>query len=256
MPGIFFFDNFPGTTLDTRWIALDRVGDTSNGEKQCYRPSRATVASNTLTLTDQYDLFCTDTYPTSPQIGPYSSAMVQWRTLNFTYGTVEFYAKMPKGNGQWPALWLLGANCQATNIASADNTPPCQWPVSGSDEIDVIEGHDTDTTHGMFNMHVGSAPGTDDHLFHCNDVPLNSGVDTSTGFHDYKMVWQQGSIQWYVDGVQYCNTDVDPNNAQWVPSKPMFLIMNVAVGGWWIQPVDPTAMPQTMQIQWVKVTQP
>jgi beta-glucanase (GH16 family) len=247
MPAPNFDDEFNGTTLGSQWTALNRVGDTSNSELECYIPDNAIVAAGMLTLTDRVDSFCTG-YG-SPYA--YSSAMVQTRTFNFTYGTIIFRAKLPSGQGQWPGLWLLGANCQASNIMSADNSGTCQWPVPGSDEIDVFEGVNADTTHGHFNLHTGDSPNNDNHTWGCNGVQLS--VDTHTDFHTYMLIWHPGSLQWYIDGVNYCST------TNYVPTTPMFLIMNIAVGGSSIGPVDPKVMPQTMpqtmQIDFVRVYQ-
>lgn len=47
-------------------------------------------------------------------------------TFAFTYGRVEFNAKLPKGDWQWPALWLMPSRGEYGG-----------WPASG--EIDVME---------------------------------------------------------------------------------------------------------------------
>jgi beta-glucanase (GH16 family) len=232
-----FDDEFNSSTLGTQWTALNRPGDSSNSELECYTPANATVGGGILTLTDRAQTGCGHLN--------YTSAMVQTTAFHFTYGTIVFRAKLPSGQGQWPALWLLGANCQSTNITSADNSGSCQWPVPGSDEIDVFEGKNTSTTAGYFNLHTGSAPNVDDQLQGCNDVPL--AIDTHADFHTYVLDWHPGLLQWSIDGVNYCTI----TNA--VPTTSMFLIMNIAVGGNFVGGVDPSAMPQSLQIDYVRV---
>jgi beta-glucanase (GH16 family) len=235
--GAIFDDEFNGTTLGSQWTSLNRHGDSSNNELECYVPANATVGGGLLTLTDRAQGGCGG--------DPYTSAMVQTTSFQFTYGTIVFRAKLPSGGGQWPALWLLGANCQATNVTTPDNTGACQWPTPGSNEIDVFEGKDDNTTHGYFDLHTGSSPNNDDHWQNCLAVPLS--VDTHTDFHTYALDWRPGSLNWSIDGVTYCTI------TSYVPTTPMFLIMNVAVGGSFVGNVDPSVMPQTMQIDYVRV---
>jgi beta-glucanase (GH16 family) len=238
---LVFDDEFQGTSLDTRkWIALNRPGDSSNSEQQCYLPSNAQVANGALTLTDRADTSCAGYQ--------YTSAMVQTNSFTFTYGTFEVRARMPSGAGQWPALWLLGANCQATNPTTADNTGACQWPTPGSNEIDLFEGKNTQTTTGFFNLHTGTSPNLDDQAFGCNDVSLS--IDTSAGYHTYDLIWQPGSLTWQIDGQTYCSTTAN------VPSTAMFILLNVAVGGTFTGlQVDTSVMPQTLSVAYVRVYQ-
>jgi beta-glucanase (GH16 family) len=246
---LVFDEEFTGSPALQQWTILDRAGDHSNLEEECYKPTNVTVSPGLLTLTDRAlngTIVCG--YPGYSDSFSYTSAMVQTTGFNFTYGTVEFSAKMPTGGGQWPGLWLLGANCQSVNPTTPDNSGACQWPVPGSDEIDVFEGKGSDTTLGYFNLHTGDSANNDNHWQGCNDVAL-SPIDTHSGFHVYRLDWRQGSLDWYVDGTHFCHID------QYVPATPMFLIMNVALGGGFGGTVDPSVMPQSMQVQWVKVYQ-
>jgi beta-glucanase (GH16 family) len=166
--------------------------------------------------------------------------MVQWTSFNFTYGTVEFRAKMAGGQGTWPAVWMLGADCQAGNIQSANNIAPCNWPQVGSDEIDVTEIKNGALTTVWQNVISG-----------------NSGVQTCTpttsdvtqNWHTYNLEWALDSLIWKIDGTETCRFT---NN---IPSTPMFLIINVAIGGGGGGAVDDFTLPQTMSVDYVKVTQ-
>src|SRR4029077_13675799 len=95
-----FDDEFNGGSLDTNaWVALNRPGDRSNNEQQYLLPSNVSVSGGNLAITSKVDF--------SQRGYKYTSAMIQWKSFNFTYGTVEFRAKMAGGTGTWPSVWLL-----------------------------------------------------------------------------------------------------------------------------------------------------
>lgn len=139
---------------------------------------------------------------------------MQWSSFNFTYGTVEFRAKTAGGRGSWPAVWLLRANCQASNIVSADNVGACNWPQPGSDEIDILEMTDNNYMSVTHNMFVSSGGQT------CSQ----DTTDTSQNWHVYTIHWTASKITFSVDG-QLANCSYTNG----VPSHPMFLIINNAL---------------------------
>ena len=222
-------DTFSAPLNTNNWAIMDREGDLSNAELQCYTPANQSVANDSLTLTIKPQNITCNGHPYS-----YTSSMVQWRSFNFTYGTVEVRAKFPGGTGPWPAIWLLGANCQASNIVSADNTPPCNWPKAGSDEIDIAEVPDNGRS--QVNQQIHSASG---------DPGCKPTVsDTSLNYHVYRLEWAPGSVTWKIDGVQTCRV------TSGVPSTPMFLLLNIASHG------TVAGLPQSMIVDYVTVTQP
>lgn len=243
---VIFFDDFTAPTLDTtKWTALNRAGDYSNDEQECYNPSQVSLDGNNLVITTiAQATTCGDSNHT-PGSFPFLSGYIQWTAFNYTYGTLEFRAITAGGEGSWPAVWMLGADCQASNVNSADNIGSCNWPNSGSDEIDVVEMSDNNyisVGHDMFVATGGQA---------CFQ---NASSDTSQNWHVYTMTWKPGSVTYAIDG-----TPAGCDHTQNVPSKPMFLIINNAIasqgaGGNW--PVVPSTFPQTMQVDYVKVTQP
>ena len=229
--GSSFHDEFNGPMLSTgKWAPLDRTGDASNGEQQCYSPSHVSVGGGVLTLSTDAS--------TCPDGKLYTSGAVQMRSFSFTYGTIEFRSKEAGGTGTWPAEWLLGTNCQRTNVASADNVSPCDWPNPGSDEIDIAEimGHDVTTVNQ--GIHSGGNNGG------CRA----STSDVSQNWHTYQLVWSPGSLVWKIDGAVTCTQTVG------VPSTPMFMIINTAVGGSGGGPVDPSTLPQTHQVDYVRIS--
>jgi beta-glucanase (GH16 family) len=164
--------------------------------------------------------------------------MVQWRDFNFLYGTLEIRAKAAGGKGTWPALWLLGANCQQTNITDPRNVAPCRWPEPGSDEIDVTEIMGGNLT--SVNQRVHSAANSPGCSAHTTDVSQN--------WHTYGLVWRAGSVTWKIDGLTTCEITTG------VPSHPMFLLMNTAIGGVGGGTVNDATLPQTHSIDYVRVS--
>lgn len=157
----------------------------------------------------------------------------------FTYGRIEFRAKMPSGTGTWPALWMLGANIGEVG-----------WPKCG--EIDIMEyvGFQPDTTHS--NVHTLYQSGVTD--FH-GVVPLETAEEE---FHVYGMTWTPDSINFYIDAPSNIVNSYSPatkTEDNWPFDKPFFIIMNFAVGGNWggSQGVDGTIWPQSMVVDYVRL---
>ncbi len=228
--GTVFDDEFDGTTLGAPWVALDRPGDASNQELECYRPANVAVSGGNLNVTTKIESGCSG--------DRYTSGMVQWRQFAFTYGTLEFRARLAGGTGTWPAVWMLGSDCQQSNITTPDNVGTCHWPEPGSEEIDVTEvfgGSKTTVNQGLISS-AGRG----------NCRPETS--DVSTDFHVYQLVWAPGSLSWKIDGARTCTVSTG------VPSTPMFVMINTAVGGDGGGTVDDATLPQQSSIDYLRVT--
>jgi beta-glucanase (GH16 family) len=222
-----FFDDFSGTSVDSNmWTVADGPGDASNRELECYQPGNVAVSGDALQITTQVQpIACGGTTYS------YTSGAVQWTSLSFTYGTVEFRAKMAGGQGPWPAIWLLGTNCQTPSS-------PCNWPQAGSDEIDITEI--LGSNHTVVNQQIHSGG---------NNAGCHPATtDVSQNWHTYQLVWAPGSLVWRIDGVNTCRL------VSGVPSTPMFLIIDTAVGGAGGGAVNDATLPQTMMVDYVKVT--
>ncbi|MDI1463018.1 family 16 glycosylhydrolase [Catellatospora sp. KI3] len=156
-----------------------------------------------------------------------------------TYGRFEARLKIPRGQGLWPAFWMLG-NDIATN----------PWPNNG--EIDIMEniGAEPGTVHGSLHGpgYSGGNPLT-------GQYTLPGGAALANDFHTYAVDWAPGSVTWYIDGIQYSRkTSADAGGNRWVFDHPFFMIMNVAVGGNWPgSPNAGTVFPQTMVVDYVRV---
>ncbi|HBF81923.1 MAG TPA: hydrolase [Streptomyces sp.] len=157
-----------------------------------------------------------------------------------TYGHVEARMKVPRGQGMWPAFWMLGADIGDVG-----------WPNSG--EIDVMEnvGFEPDTVHGTLH-----GPGYSGSGGIGAGYTLPGGAAFADDFHTFAVDWAPDSITWSVDGTVYQQrTPADLNGNTWVFDKPFFLILNLAVGGYW--PGDPdggTTFPQELVVDYVRVT--
>ena len=209
-----------------------------NNEAEYYsaqRAENARVVDGKLIIEDRKDdLSMMDDYGGQH----YSSArLVTQGKAQWTYGFFDIRAKLPCGNGQWPAIWLLGGG---------------QWPNTG--EIDIMEavGHEPTTIYGT--LHAVDAEKNHDHLGDKTDVP-----DQCTAFHNYQAEWTDKGITFLVDGKAYyhANRPAGANADAWPFTVPEYMILNIAVGGAWggQQGIDDTAFPQQMQVDYVRVYQ-
>ncbi len=171
----------------------------------------------------------------------YTSARIKTQGLaSWTYGRIEARIKIPKGQGMWPAFWLLG-----TNI----NSSP--WPSCG--EIDVMEnvGKEPAIVHG--SMH---GPGYSGSAGPTAQVSLSAPVGDD--YHVFAIEWEQNVIRWYVNDTLYSTkspSDI-PAGDTWVYSHAFFILLNVAVGGTWPgNPDSTTVFPQQMLVDYVRVCQ-
>jgi beta-glucanase (GH16 family) len=156
------------------------------------------------------------------------------------YGRFEIRAKLPFGQGIWPAFWALG-----NDISSKS------WPECG--EIDIMEnvGREPSTNHGSLHGpgYSGGNP-----LGAKYDLP--GGAKLSDDFHTFAIEWEENVVRWYVDDHLYeTRTPSDvPSNGHWVYDHPFFLILNVAVGGAFPgSPDGTTQFPQRMLVDYIRV---
>jgi beta-glucanase (GH16 family) len=156
---------------------------------------------------------------------------------SFSTGTLSARIRVPAAPGLWPAFWLLG-----------DDITKVGWPRCG--EIDVMEnvGFEPNTVHGT--IHGPGYSGS-------NGIgAAYSGPVFADGFHTYAVDWAPNSIKWSVDGHVYeTRTPADVGGNQWAFNHPFYIILNLAVGGYW--PGDPdssTPFPAKLVVDYVHVT--
>jgi beta-glucanase (GH16 family) len=172
----------------------------------------------------------------------YTSARLKTQNL-FTqaYGRFEARIKIPKGQGIWPAFWMLGNDISQNG-----------WPKCG--EIDIMEniGREPGIVHGSLHGPSSVAHTSDS----TSTVSLPPGKSYSDDFHIYAVEWEPGTVRFYVDSDNYATfTQAQwPGGGQWVFDHPFFMIMNVAVGGVWPgSPDASTQFPQQMLVDYVRV---
>lgn len=171
----------------------------------------------------------------------YTSARLKTQgTFEQAYGRFEARLKVPRGQGLWPAFWMLGNDIGASG-----------WPRCG--EIDVMEniGREPSTVHGTIHGPGYSGGGGIGAPF-----TLPGGARVADDFHVFAVEWEPAAIRWHVDGTLYqTRTSADlPPGQRWVFDHPFFLLLNVAVGGSWPGSPDATTVfPQTMLVDYVRV---
>ena len=243
-----FSDDFSGTSLSPAWTVISRHGEYAQNETECNVPQQVSVANNMLDIsTVRQDTRCGDfnlngSVRHAPSVWPYATGDVQWSSFNFTYGTVTYRAKFPpQATGTWPAIWLLGSNCQATNPMTADvgySTCPNLY-TRGYAEIDMTE---CDT--GNWCQLALAQP---------SGFPV-CGYPTDNSWHTFSLTWTRTAISMSVDGKSTgCSfTEADGYT---IPSTPMFLIIQTQTGGVGGTPNDAT-LPADLDVSSVTVTQP
>lgn len=160
--------------------------------------------------------------------------------VSWTYGRIEARIKIPRGQGIWPAFWMLGTNIDAVG-----------WPNCG--EIDIMEniGSALSRVHGTVH-----GPGYAGGAGIGGSYVLPGGASLADEFHVYAIEWEEDRIRWFIDGQQYfALTPANlPAGRAWVFNAPQFLILNVAVGGNWPgNPDTSTVFPQRMTVDYVRV---
>ncbi|WP_076539797.1 glycoside hydrolase family 16 protein [Shewanella sp. UCD-KL21] len=274
-------DEFDGAEIDaTKWNLAHNCYGGGNQELQCYtqRPDNSQVVDGKLVITALREDFNGpalalgdpnyDANDTSKQ-QPYTSARLDsTHKGDWKYGRFEIKAKMPQGQGTWPAIWML----------------PTDWvygPWAGSGEIDIMEavnlkvitnGDESQTPESRIHgtLHYGKAwPGN---VYSGAEYSLPQGANPADDFHVYALEWEQDEIRWYVDGVHYATqrstawysqyTDADGSLQQAPEDAPynqaFHMILNFAVGGTWAgnvnnSGVDESVFPQTMEVDYVRV---
>jgi len=152
------------------------------------------------------------------------------------YGRFDARIKIPRGQGLWPAFWLLGNNIDTVS-----------WPACG--ELDIMEniGKEPSIVHGTIHG-TNYSNGT--------SFTLPNGAKVADDYHVFSMQWEAAAIRFYVDGTLYGThvTSDLPSNAPWVYDHPFFILLNVAVGGTWPgSPDGTTVFPQQMSVDYVRV---
>ncbi len=269
-------DEFDGTVIDaTKWSHEKNCWGGGNNEQQCYtdRPENSFVADGYLHIVAQREDFtgsdsAEGESPTTKTL-PYTSARLRTKNLQeWTFGRFEIRAKLPYGQGTWPAIWMLPTN-----------SPYGNWAASG--EIDIMEAVNLKTVTGNNppearvhgTLHYGRAwPGN---VNAGAEYTLPGNANPADDFHTYAVEWEEGEIRWYVDDVHFATQRDTGWYAQYVQDgvlkdapvgapfdrfSKFHLLLNLAVGGNWAGTVnntgiDESVFPQKMLVDFVRVYQ-
>ena len=227
-------DEFSGNSVNaSNWRFETGATGWGNNELQNYTENNATVAGGLLTIEARQE-----------SDGTYTSArMITADKQEFAFGRIDIRARLPEGQGIWPALWMLGANFWDIG-----------WPACG--EIDIMElvGHEPDKVHGT--LHWGEQ-GWSFSASHTSEISLSSGKKFSDEFHVFSIEWAFDSIIWYLNDQPYFQIDRSvTGNLPYPFNAEFFFIFNIAVGGNWPGNPDATTIfPQTMDVDYVRVFQ-
>ncbi len=267
---LVWFDEFDSGALDvTKWThEVNCFGD-GNETQQCYtdRPENAQLIDGVLNIIAREEAFSGpaiwEIYPgydpdDKSVTKPYTSARIVTRgKFSFKYGRIETRARLPNGQGVWPAFWMLSENDYYGG-----------WPTSG--EIDIMEGFNTGAPD---NGRVSGA--TQYGMKWPNYVPMYQDYEPVDplldGYHVYAVEWEADELRWFIDGDHYMTQRSDAWYSYiWggqeagfnVPTprapfdQPFHIILNFAIGGSAVGPAD-TDWPddRRFQIDYVRVFQ-
>ncbi|MES1201816.1 MAG: glycoside hydrolase family 16 protein [Pseudomonadota bacterium] len=160
----------------------------------------------------------------APMIGGYhytSGLLTTHHVFSQTYGYFEIRAKLPEGKGLWPAFWLLPEDGS--------------WPP----EIDILEQLGREPNGFYASIHAAG---------HIDSTTRVNVASTTDGFHKYGVLWDPEHITWFFDEQQMHQVDTPADM-----HKPMFILVNLAIGGPWAQEPDATTVfPARMSVDYVR----
>ena len=246
-------DEFNGAEIDrSKWSNEVNGYGGGNNELQYYSsaPKYSFVKDGKLHLSVYRDPYTTSDGKTQP----YSSARL--RSLyrgEWTYGRIEIRAKLPSGEGIWPAIWMLPTN-----------SPYGGWAAGG--EIDIVESRGSEVEKTIGTLHFGDK--WPKNAYKGGETKFEDKNATEE-FHTYMVQWKKDEISWFLDGKKWQTIEkkdwfsAAAKKSDTAPfDSPFHLIFNVAVGGHFfggtkqdVKNLPDSAFPQTMLIDYVRVSQ-
>lgn len=205
-----------------------------NNELEYYREDNTSLVDGHLVITAKQQTFGDHDYT--------SSRLITKGKQQFKFGRIDIRAALPKGQGIWPALWMLGSNIDAVG-----------WPACG--EIDIMELTGDLPNRILGTIHYGA--NVSQHQSNSGTKYLDGQATFQDEFHVFSINWENNLIQFLLDGeIYHTITPATLNGAPYPFNKNQFFIFNVAVGGNWPgSPDASTAFPQHMIVDYVRVFQ-
>ncbi len=265
-------DEFGGSQVDTdKWAYDVDCWGGGNEERQCYtdHEKNSSIRDGKLVITARQDETTGPAFPPTMRrtaserdavaTKPYTSArMVTRGKAAWKYGWIEIRAKLPQGQGVWPAIWML-----------PEEKSYGEWAASG--EIDILEavnlGVECEKCLGgrentiLGTLHFGGQ--WPDNKFDSTEIAQPGSLDE---FHTYSVVWNEGKITWLIDGrifavktaADWSSSGSSGVNAPF--DKPFHLILNLAIGGGLAEGrglggVSSEDFPKEFEIDWVRIWQ-
>lgn len=168
-----------------------------------------------------------------------SARLVTKGKQDWKYGRIEVKAKLPKGRGNWPAIWMLSTNMK-------------KWPQDG--ELDIME-------HVGYNqgfIHASVHTKKYNHIIGTQKTDTLVVKNASEKFHIYTADWSPEKIDVYVDHQKYFTyVNTEKTYEAWPFNQKLYLILNLAIGGNWggQKGIDNSIFPQKFYIDYVKIYQ-
>jgi beta-glucanase (GH16 family) len=225
--------NYTGKPDTTKWGYDIGGAGWGNNELQYYTSdaANASVQKGSLWITARKE---------KKNDNQYTSARLRTKGKgDWIYGRIEVKAKLPKGRGLWPAIWMLPTDWEYGG-----------WPASG--EIDIMEhvGFMPDSVFGTVHTQAFN------HVIHTQVTKALYVSKPYTQYHIYAIEWSKEQIDFYIDDKRYSSFRNSGKGAdQWPFDKQFHLLLNIAVGGGWggQKGVDETIFPQSMEVDYVRV---
>ena len=268
-------DEFDGPELDrSKWTPEVSCWGGGNKERQCYtdRAENVAIEDGILLLKARAEQWTGPDRPPeiaadpNPQVSQdYTSGKVRTRGLHaWKYGRIEMRAKVPGGQGVWPAFWMM-----------PNEDYYGRWPLSG--EIDIFEGFnigarcdECDTgrqNRTVSALHFGALP--PDNLYVDQWSRFPGEALPTEDFHVYSVEWGEGLIRFLVNDRVHLTVTADQwstdselgeGNPNAPFDQPFYVMMNLAVGGEKIENTNEggiakNAIPAQFAIDWVRVYQ-
>ena len=176
-----------------------------------------------------------------------SAAIESLGKASWLYGRIEVRAKLPKGKGIWPAIWMMG-----------DNIKKEGWARCG--EIDIMEyvGHTPHTAHATVHMQRKGGKSWEVVSKGKNIRFDEPGQAPEERFYTYAFEWSEDKMLFFVDDnlvLEFKRAEEEPKTETWPFDKPCFMILNTAIGGAWGGAIADDTCPAEFQIDYVRVYQ-
>jgi beta-glucanase (GH16 family) len=244
---VSYIDTFSGDSVNWQnWTA--QIDANFNNEVQCYTDDDSSINKNfdvsdgTLKIIARKQQ--TNCAGLNNQSRDWTSGRINGKDKReFLYGRIESRIRFHNlEGGTWPAFWMLENRIAESPRKNDDDF--VNWPNPGAGEIDVWEWFaNSPSTYitNFFNTGGGSCG---------NEVRFAypNGANDVLDWHDYAIEWDENNISFYMD-----DTLVTSHNVSNCPQykEPMFVLLNVAMGGNLGGAIDPSLSKVTMEVDYL-----